>query len=178
MTSLDRLSAVFNKEAARVLEEARRIAEHHLATKHMLVNETKLFLDTGIAKITMDLDNRVGCLAPAVAHFHEVAKEHNRFVLLAKEQRVYNTRIGYTDTLAFTMPRTKRLQNVIASMLLVAHECPNGDSSLYKSPVAACHSPGMWRLFFNGPEGLDRFDAFRERCHTDPILRITLRLNG
>jgi hypothetical protein len=180
MADMDKFATTVARECTRVLQQARNTVEQHQVTKQMFEAETKLFLETGIAKITADLEARVGSFGvTASTHFRELAKERNRFALIAQEEQAYARGVGYRNTLGFTMPRTARLKSVIAGMLLVARECDStNDSGYLLSPVTSTNSKNTWRLWFNGPEGLDIFDSFRERCRTDPVLRIVLRLNG
>ena len=170
MQALERMTARLNRQAAYALEQARRIEGSIATTRLMLERATDEFLRTGTALVTADLSEllsrHIG--EAADSYFRALAKEIGRPPLIAVERTTYS-RGKY---ISFSMPKIKRLRPAIAGMLLLAVE--NGDLD---HAVTSENSPGMWRLNFNGPAGRDHFDAFRERCATDPVMRITLGLN-
>lgn len=168
----------FDNKVEEILRSTEASVAYVRATKIRAEQETKEFLRTGIAVIDSDFRNALeGCLnAKASTYFRTVAKESNRLPLIAEDTRVYVNGVGYIVSRAFTMPKQKRLKNVVAGMLLVAQECPTDTQAMQVEPVGRHDSAGTWRLYFNGAQGRDIFDEFRERCYTDPVMRCVLRL--
>lgn len=165
--------------AVRIEKEAREQVDTVRSTKTMLDAAHDDFMQTGIAFIPERLQTYLNHWIEqgADSYFRTVARETGRLPLIAMAQRNYVRSLNqHVESVFLTMPKQKRLKNVMAGMLLVSQECTNDAAALAVSPVGRHDSKGLWRLYFNGDQGRDIFDEFRERCSTDPVMRCVLRL--
>lgn len=77
------------------------------------------------------------------------------------------------------VPSSKRLQPIVAPLLLCAKNAESRNKELSTrtpAPVLLFGESGTWDITFVGDAGRQVFKEWLERCHTDPVNRIILKL--
>jgi hypothetical protein len=176
----------FDEHADAVMQRARTHVEEIESVKRRIANHTEKYLHEGIAYIPADLQAAVDRLCIAgfptklSTYFRDLAKELDRPRLIAQDGHHgfwANGQYQNVNYIHLGVPRQNRLKNIVSHLLLVAVE---GPPSVLRDGHALSRDDtnGMWNFYFNksGTDGVGLFEDLRERCHTDPVFRIVLRL--
>lgn len=184
---LEQLNAVMSRLDERRAGENERHQNrlrHIAAMKSAVTNSVIRYLKTGIA--VMNASQLTELEEEGVkmrGRFQEIARQLGRPYLRAEEyfQNVYCGVAGNKGlhVVELTVPNTKRLTNVVSGLLLVAKTALTIEAPIRagdESPLFLCERTGSWVFWFVGGQGRALFDAFVERCHTDPVMRVILKL--
>jgi hypothetical protein len=146
-------------------------AENFLVT---LTNETRKFLDTGIAVVKRYEDenwvNRLG--ESKLKYLKSINTSLDRpFIHLVQNEGYLGdgSKLGWCQYWILNVPKAPKLKNVVAGLLMVS------DNTADPIIKHIAHER-KWEFYFVGPEGIELKDDWLHKCENDPVFRICLGL--
>lgn len=116
-------------------------------------------------------------------HMQDLARSMGRPYVRAEkwESYVNYPSPGTADVIELKVPNTKRLQNVVAPLILGATKTDYFGKAMGMfakdgKVLFLNETPGTWEFWMVGKTGQKLFDDFVNRCATDPVCRLVMKL--
>lgn len=147
-------------------------AENFLVT---LTNETRTFLDTGVAVVKRYEDenwvNRLG--ERKIKYLKNINNSLDRpFISLIQNEGYLGDggKLGWCQFWLLTVPKAPKLKNVVAGLLMVS------DNNADDLTIKHVFHERKWEFYFVGSKGYELKDDWLYKCENDPVFRICLGL--
>ena len=176
LSELKRLQQARDRVWSSIYEYENRARTHRLDSENFLValtNKTSEFINLGVAVIKRYENSEwQGKLGDTL---HKYLKEINStldrpFICLEEDESYYN------DHWVLKVPKSPRLKNVVAGLLMVSETTTDSDYRGDTHPVVHVPHDRSWEIHFNGKKGMEFKDEWLRNCREDPIFRICLKL--
>jgi len=141
-----------------------------------LVKCVARYHETGVAFVTSAANTAISSTGQKPkTFFRQLAKQMKRPFINSYYVSQYIYQKGCVNIISLQVPRTKPMENLVSSLLLVSVE-RNSANPWYSHAVSHDANSRTWDFLFVGKKGLQHFLRFRQMCKTNPVARMILKL--
>ena len=137
----------------------------------VLVNETDKYLNLGVAVTTLYEDWTAKLGQTKLQYLKDICKSSDRpWIHLSQDDGYYPGRQGWGPFWVLTVPKSNRLKNVVAGLLMVA------DNHIPEPFLMHIPHERKWVFQFYGAQGKEMKDHWLEQCANDSVFRLCMGL--